>query len=70
MYGKPIEEAELRLSKARLVLGRVNYQETNDMAPDLVIYQSLEAGFSAVRGDTVNITLSRKSFGNGESLPW
>ncbi len=69
LYGKSLEDAELLMSRALLTKGRVSYSESENFDPNVVIFQSLDVGRRAVKGDTINIVLNRRQSA-GESTPW
>jgi len=70
LIGKPQKEAEFLIKKSLLTLGDIGYRETSEVASDIVIFQSLEAGLKAEKGDTLNIILSKLPPGMREVLPW
>lgn len=70
MYGKSLEEAEILIQKSQLTKGRVNYRESTQVEPNLVIYQSLEPGARAVPGDTVNIVISKIAGAERGEVAW
>ena len=70
LVGKPQEQAEILIKKSLLTLGNTSYRETSEGASDVVLYQSLEAGTKAEKGDTLDIVLSRLPKGSKEVLPW
>ena len=69
LYGKTMEEAELLVKKSLLTMGQVNFRES-ESDPNQVIFQSLEVGERAGKGDTVNIVLSKLKKSGEEALPW
>lgn len=58
LIGKSLAEASLALLKAGLIPGRVDKQKTDELLPNTVISQSLEAGMNVSKGDPVNIVIS------------
>jgi len=59
LIGISLVEAEEKINNARLVLGHVRYQETDQLLPFTVIDQQPEASFQTVIGDTVNLIVSK-----------
>lgn len=70
MYGRSLEEASLLLRKSHLTKGQVNYRETSEVEPNLVIYQSREPGTRAARGDSVDIVISKIAGGESGGTLW
>jgi beta-lactam-binding protein with PASTA domain len=70
LYGKTLEEAELLMYRALLTKGRVSYSQSDNFDPNVVIFQSLDVGTRAAKGDTINIAISRFTQGGEDQLPW
>ncbi|MBN1466538.1 PASTA domain-containing protein [candidate division KSB1 bacterium] len=68
LYGLTQDKAELLLKRSLLTKGRVSFLESANVAPGLVIHQSLQAGERAARGDSVHIILSKSP--QAEALSW
>ena len=59
LIGKTLKESRLHLKKSGLVLGQVTYQTTDKLLPDTIIHQSLKAGETVEKADTVHVVLSQ-----------
>ncbi len=58
LVGKSEADAMLLLQKAGLTLGAIRQQAAEELLPNTVISQSLEAGLQVAKGDTVHIVVS------------
>jgi len=58
LVGKSEEDAVLAIQKAGLTLGEINRQAAEELLPNTVISQSLQAGLQVAKGDTLNIVVS------------
>lgn len=58
VLGKTLETARREIQKAGLTLGKISYRVNNDLLPNTVIEQSLEAGKNVAYGDTINVVVS------------
>ncbi len=58
LLGKTIETAKREIQKSGLIIGQISYRQNNDLLPNTVIQQSLEAGVSTAYGDTLDIVVS------------
>lgn len=70
LYGKTLEDAELLIYRTLLTKGRVRYSESDKFDPNVVIYQSLDVGTRATKGDTIDIVISRSPQGGEDNTPW
>lgn len=68
LTGRHRQEALLKIQKAGLTLGSVNVRETTVFPDETVIGQSMKAGHSAEKGDTLNIILTENP--TKEEKPW
>jgi len=59
LIGFSLIEAEEKIEDAKLVLGQVRYQETDQLLPFTVIDQQPEASLETAIGDTVNLIVSK-----------
>lgn len=57
--GRPFDDAAKMIRKAGLVVGSVRYEDVNDLLPETVIRQSLEAGTKVEKGTKVDLVVSR-----------
>jgi len=58
VVGKSLDEAEVAVKKAGLVLGGIRYQRTDKLLPNTVISQLPEPGLEVERADTVQVVVS------------
>ncbi len=58
VVGKSLEDATLQIRKAGLVPGLISQQSTNELLPNTVISQSLQAGLEVNQGDAVDLVVS------------
>ncbi len=59
MDGKPFDDAAKMLRKAGLSIGSVRYEDVEDLLPETVIRQGLEAGTRVEKGAKVDLVVSR-----------
>lgn len=59
IVGSSLIEAKEKLRDAKLILGKVVYQVTDQLLPLTVIEQQPEAGFVTLMGDTVTLVVSK-----------
>jgi len=59
MDGKPFDDAAKMLRKAGLSIGSVRYEDVEDLLPETVIRQGLEAGTKVEKGAKVDLVVSR-----------
>lgn len=57
--GRPFDEAAKMLRKAGLAVGSVRYEDVDDLLPETVIRQSIEAGTRVEKGARVDLVVSR-----------
>ena len=70
LYGLSNDEADLLIKKARLTKGRTSFQAKENATAPKVIFQSLEPGIKAAKGDTINIVFSTMAQGQEGNIPW
>jgi len=58
LVGRSIEDALLELQKAGLTSGTISRQATDELLPETVISQSLQAGLEVAKGDTIHLVVS------------
>lgn len=61
LIGRSLKDATKVILQAGLTLGNVSYQVENDLLPETVIDQSLEANTEVSQGDTLNLLVSKLS---------
>ena len=59
LIGKSFEAARMEIRKAGLTLGKIEEQQTDKLIPNTVVSQSLEEGLEVLKGDTLNIVVSK-----------
>jgi eukaryotic-like serine/threonine-protein kinase len=58
LVGKSIDDALMALRKAGLTAGNIQEQTTEELLPNTVVAQSIEAGKQVAKADTVHIVVS------------
>jgi eukaryotic-like serine/threonine-protein kinase len=58
LVGKSIDDALMALRKAGLTAGNIQEQSTEELLPNTVVAQSLEAGKQVAKADTVHLVVS------------
>ncbi len=69
VVGKSLDEARKAIKKAGLTVGKIVYQESDELLPDTVIEQSLEPGTKVSAGDTLDLVVSKLPDGQTEPVP-
>ena len=59
LIGRSLKDAKKVIQQAGLVLGTVNYEEADELLPETVISQSIEANQEVRRGEVINISVSK-----------
>lgn len=70
LVGKSMNEAQLLIKKSMLYLDSIEYQQSKKSPAGHVLWQSLIAGESAAKGDTLSIVVTQWPRGEEESIPW
>ena len=70
LVGRSVEDADMLIKKACLFKGRVTFSPKDSVASQKIIYQSLQAGIQAAKGDTINIVVSTLAPGHEDNIPW
>jgi beta-lactam-binding protein with PASTA domain len=60
LIGKSVTEAREKLRALNLLLGEISYEERNDILPETVLSQSVEAGSKPADGMEIDIVVSRE----------
>lgn len=70
LVGRSLKDADILIKKACLVKGRVTFAPKENAVTNKIIYQSLEVGTQAAKGDTINIAVSMPAPGREDMIPW
>lgn len=70
LYGQSSAEADLMIKKACLTTGRISYTPKDGVISPRIIFQSLQSGTRAAKGDTINLVFSTMAQGQEDNIPW